>query len=212
MTVTYPLSLPSTPAARNTRFALRSAAAVGSSPFTYKQQTHSFPGQMWEVEVQLPPMLRATVADWQGWLLSLRGRYGTFLLGDWDATTPRGTATGTPVADSAGSPTINAARDRVFHTTGWTTGVTGIMKAGDYLQIGTGLSSHLHMVVADANSDGSGNAALDIEPALREDVTNGLTITTSSAKGLFRLASNDIGWESNHASVYGFTFACTEVL
>ena len=68
------------------------------------------------------------------------------------------------------------------------------------------------MVVADANTDGSGNASLSIEPALRSSPSDTTTLTVSSAKGVFRLSSNDTGWDANAISTYGITFAVREAL
>lgn len=212
MAVAYPLTMPSSPVARSTRFSMQNVVGVAESPFTLKQQTHAWQGQKWIVNVELPRMARATAAEWTAFFLKLRGQYGTFYLGDWDATSPRGTATGTPVANTTGSPSVNIAGDRIFYTSGWSTGITGILLAGDYIQINTGSSSTLHMVVNDASSDGSGLTTLDIEPALRTDIANGTSITTSNPKGVFRLMNNDPGWESDAAITYGFAFAAMEVL
>ena len=50
-------------------------------------------------------------------------------------------------------------------TDGWTPSQTGILLTGDYIQLGTGLASRLHKVLADVNSDGGGNATFDIWPS-----------------------------------------------
>ena len=68
------------------------------------------------------------------------------------------------------------------------------------------------MVVADSNSDGSGNFTLTIEPALRESPANNLAITVANTKGVFRLAGNETNWDTNAVSTYGITFAVREVL
>lgn len=211
MAVTFPLAMPSQ-AARATRFRLVNAIGFAQSPFTFKQQTQAFTGQMWQVDVELPRMARANAAAWTSFFAKLRGRHGTFYLGDWDATTPRGSAGGTPVANSSGSPSINLAGDRAFYTTGWDPLSTNVLLEGDYIQIDSGSSQTLHMVVTDASSDSNGDMALDIEPALRTDIANGTSITTSNTKGIFRLMNNDPGWESDAAITYGFSFACMEVL
>ena len=95
---------------------------------------------------------------------------------------------------------------------GATASQTGYLKAGDYIQLGTGLSSRLHMVVEDADTDGSGNATLSIEPALRTSPSDDLAITVSNTKGVFRLVTNETEWDANSVSVYGITFAVTEYL
>ena len=96
MAITYPLNLPTHTGIRSIN--LRAVQTVGMtmSPFTYKQQTVVHPGQRWEAEITLPAMQRANAEAWVGWLLSLRGRSGTFLLGDPLATSPLGNGGGTP--------------------------------------------------------------------------------------------------------------------
>ena len=68
------------------------------------------------------------------------------------------------------------------------------------------------MVVADANTDGSGNATLDIEPRLRTSPTDNLAIAVINPKGVFRLVTNDTEWSSDAVAKYGITFAVTEYL
>ena len=68
------------------------------------------------------------------------------------------------------------------------------------------------MVVADANTDGSGNATLSIEPALRVSPADDTAITVSNTKGVFRLSSNTTGWDTNSASTYGISFTAREVV
>ncbi len=69
-------------------------------------------------------------------------------MGDPVNTSPRGAATGTPLVKGA-SQTGNT-----LTTDGWTTGVTGILKAGDWIQLGTGSTSTLHKLQQAADSDG----------------------------------------------------------
>lgn len=48
-----------------------------------------------------------------------------------------------------------------------------------------------------------------IMPPLR---TSSGTCNFSEPQGTWRLASNEIDWSVDHASIYGFTFACVEAL
>jgi hypothetical protein len=212
MTVTYPITMPTTPAPNNTAIRLRSATAFAQSPFTFKQQTHAHSGQMWMLDVSLPRMKRATAAPWTAFFTQLRGRHGTFYMGDWDARTPQGSAAGTPITNSDGSPSVNLAGQRTLYTTGWDALVVDILKAGDYIQFNDGTQQRMHIVVNDASSDSNGDAAFDIEPALRLDVTNLTAITTSNAQGVFRLTANDPGWQSDAVGLYSFSFQAMEAL
>ena len=87
-----------------------------------------------------------------------------------------------------------------------------MFKAGDYIQLGTGASAHLHKVLEDVNSDGSGNATLTIWPALRESPANNDAITVSNTVGLFRMTSNSMNWSVETMQLYGMSFSAVEAL
>ena len=211
MAITYPISLPSDSIAQpvSTTFRIRRIIGQTQSPFSGKTQTFKHTGEWWEAEISLPPMKQAVAKKWVASLVSLRGVSGQMLLGDFDARTPNGTA-----SSNAGTPLVNGASQtgNALIIDGAPASQTGYLKAGDYIQIGAGLSSRLHMVVEDANTNGSGQTTLSIEPALRTSPANDATITVSSPKGVFRLVDNVTEWEANAISVYGITFAGTEYL
>ena len=134
------------------------------------------------------------------------GCRGLFLLGDPLGTTARGIATGTPLVKGA-SQTGNS-----LITDGWTASQTGILKAGDYFQLGSSTSSKLYKVLNDANSDGSGDATFDIWPNINTAVSDDTALTVASAKGLFRLAANEMRWDLQQAQKYGIAFSAIEVI
>jgi hypothetical protein len=206
MAVSYPLALPTNTGFAKIRISANNVVGVSRSPFTAKQQVYRYTGQFWEAEISLPPMKRADAEYWISFLLKLNGPYGTFLLGDPNGATARGVATGTPLvkgANQTGSSLI---------TDGWTTSTTGILKAGDYIQIGGGAAAKLHKVLDDVNSDSSGNATLTIWPDLRSSPSDNAPIVVSGAKGLFRLSTSQQDWDVNEASIYGMTFPAREAL
>lgn len=207
MAITFPLSLPATPGFKDVQLTTTNAVGVSTSPFTMESQVQEWPGEMWSLQASLPPMKRAAAEAWLAFLISLRGASGSFLIGDPNAGTPQGIATGTPLVNGA-----NAAGSKTLATKGWTASVTGILKAGDYLQIGTGLTQRLFKNLTDADSDGSGHATLDLFPRLRESLADGAAITVINAKGVFRLASNSSQWSTNVARNYGISFKAVEAL
>lgn len=206
---TYPVTIPSTYAPSATTFRIKRIVGSSESIFTGQQQVYQYSGEWWECEVTMPPMRLDAARAFVAFLVSLRGQYGSMYLGDWDARTPLGTA-----STSAGTPLVNGA-DQTGNTLvcdGAPASQTGYLKAGDYIQIGSGSSQKLHMVTADSNSDGSGNFTLSIEPALRTSPANNTALTVSNTKGVFRLISNETSWQTNAVSLYGITFAVREVL
>lgn len=182
---------------------------VGStvSPFTLEQQFFKWPGSAWSAEVVLPPMKnRAVIADWQAFGLSLEGTYGRFLMGDPLGKTPRGIATGSPAVNGASQ------EGNTLITDGWTPSTQGILRKGDYIQIGTGIASQLYMIMQDANSNVSGEANLSIQPSLRTPPPDGATIYTNNTVGLFRLVDNNFSWSVSPGGIYRFSFRAQEVV
>ena len=163
---------------------LRSATAISQSPFTYDQQVYQHQGVRWEAEVTLPPLKRSDAKQLEAFFAALRGQANTFTLGNPLHNT---TATGT------GTGAINATT-----LTGTFTGVT----AGDYFQIGTAL-----YIVTEATS----GTAINIMPPLRSAASSA-SLDFTLPKGTWRLATNEVGWSINEASLYGFTFACVEAI
>lgn len=206
MAISYPLSLPNVTSFQSARMTARSVVGVTKSPFTGAQQVQKHQGQWWEFDCKLHPMIRVEAEKWISFIISLNGMQGTFLLGDPLGATARGVASGTPLV-KGGSQTGNS-----LITDGWTTSQTGILKAGDYFQLGTGASSKLYKVLADANSNGSGDATFDIWPSINTAVADDLALTVSSAKGLFRLSSNEMGFDLKLAQQYGIAFSAIEVI
>jgi hypothetical protein len=206
MAISYPLALLTHTGIRSIELRAVNAVAYSRSPFTFAGQAFAYSGQMWQADVTLPPMKRADAEQWVAWLVSLRGSLGTFLLGDPLGATARGVATGTPLI-KGGSQTGGT-----INIDGATSGVTGWLKAGDYVQIGSGGTARLHKVLQDANSDGSGNVTLELWPQVRTAPADNASVTVSSAKGLFRLASNEQAWSINEASIYGITFSAMEAV
>ena len=194
MALTYPLSTPTTIGIESIELRAVNAVAVSQSPFTYKQQVISHGGQKWEAAVNIPSVHRDKAAQWKAMLVGLRGQVGTFLLGDPDYATPQGTVSSCTLTGDAGDETVDVV-------------MTGTLKAGDYIQLGSGSSAKLHQVLLDQDGDGS----LEIWPSLRANYTDA-TVTFDNPKGVFRLSNNITSWSINNASIYGISFEAVEAL
>jgi len=195
MAISYPLNTPTTIGIESIELRAMNAVAVSQSPFTYKQQVISHQGQIWSASVSIPSVRRDLAAEWKAMLIALKGSVGTFLLGDPDYVTPRGTVSGTPtLSGTAGDSTVSVT-------------MTGTLLAGDYIQLGTGSAARLHQVLVDQS--GSGN--LEIWPNLR-DTYSGETVIYSSPKGVFRLGNSTTSWSIDNASFYGISFDAIEAL
>ena len=205
---TYTLiSLPSSPGLSSIDVTFEDSVALVSSPFVPSQiQTQAWPGaDAWSVTFTLPKMIRAMAAPWRGVLAELRGMQNVFQIGDPFCTAPLGVATGTPVCNTTGANNLAMATSLV--TSGWTHSVTGILLAGDYIQLGY----RLYQVCENVNSDSSGNVTIPIWPSLRESPAYGSSLVLNNTKGLFRLAQNQRSWHGEYGGLLQISFKCSEV-
>ena len=194
MAISYPLSLPTHTGVAEIELRAKNAVAYSQSPFTFAGQAHAYSGQTWLADLSLPPMQRADAEQWVAWLVSLRGQFGTFLLGDPLNTSPRGTASSATITGSTGDSSVSVT-------------MTGTLLAGDYIQLGSAGTATLHKVLQDQ----SGSGTLEVWPAIRSDQSNA-SANHSSAQGRFRLSTNEQSWSINNASVYGISFSAMEAI
>ena len=207
MAIVYPLSLPTTiPQAARIELTAQSSVGISTSPFTFSSQRQEYEGMYWGISVTLPPMVRADAEEWITFLLQLNGPTGTFLIGDKLGKTPRGTVA------SPGSPQVDVGGQvgQTLNTKNWDNTSTGVLLAGDYIQ----LQSRLYKILKDIDSDGSGLATLDIWPRLRESPADDTTLTTINCVGTFRLTSNAVSLASlsghENTPIYSISFSGIE--
>jgi len=194
MSISYPLSLPTSIGIAQIELKAMNSVATSQSPFTYKQQILSHGGQRWEANVTIPTVRRDKAAEWKAFLIALKGQIGTFLLQDPDYDEPRGDVSACTLTGSAGDSSVSVV-------------MTGTLKAGDYIQLGSASSAKLHQVLQDQTGDGT----LEIWPDLRSDYTS-TSVTFNNPKGVFRLSTNMSSWSINNASAYGISFEAVEAI
>jgi hypothetical protein len=206
VSIAYPLTLPSVSEPNGITIRARSAVGISVSPFTFGQQLFVHPGDIWEADISLPPMLRPQAETWLGFLLALNGREGTFLMGEALNRTARGTW-------AAASPFVNGAHAAMAKTVAidnLAASATG--KSGDWLQFGSAGTSRLHKLVQDFTANGSGQATIEIWPRLREGLADNAAVTVASPRGVWRLSENVTGWTIGIAQIYGLQFSAVEAL
>ncbi len=201
----YPLEFPTAVSVKSLSLNPMNAVSGTKSPFTYKQQVYDWGGEAWAIKGALPLMDRDTAADYRSFMLKLKGRKGTFLFPVHE-NTPRGTATGLPVVDGAGQVGSN------LNIKGFDLNVVGILKSADWIQLGSGLTTSLHAVLDDVDTDGFGNCTVNIWPAIRQSPSDGAVLIVSGCKGLFRL-SGDVGVDFNTNKLVSLqSFSAMEVI
>lgn len=192
MSITYPLALPTHTRFQRVELTAINTVALSQSPFTLVSQAHAYGGERWDAVMTLPAMRRTDAEKWNAFFTALRGRWGTFLLGDTSCTQPRGTATSATITGSLGDRSV-------------TVTMSGTLLAGDYIQLGTGDDATLHKVLEDQ----SGSGTLEIWPALRK-ARSGASATLSNAQGVFRLTTPP-SW-SNGPEGYSVGFSAQEAI
>lgn len=200
---TYPLTLPSSPNPRSMSISLERRIAGFENPFTYALQTFEHQGKRWKVRMSMPPMTQEQADDWEVLLLQLRGILGTFYLTPYDRPSSLGNPSGSPTLTS-----IHSSKTQVV-IGNCTPSITGYLKKGDWISFANNL---LVKLTADVDTDGSGNATLDFEPALRSDPSLSSAITYTNPRGVFRLTSSLSEWNINALKHYGFTFDFVEAI
>ena len=185
-----PLSFPNV-GVQNMSMRLKRVVAVAESPFTLDTQVYTHQGARWEAEVTLPPLTYTEARSVEAFIIGLKGREGTFTFGNpLHTDTANVTTSGT-----------TAIRAETLTTSGGSTAVS----AGTYFQLG----SYLYLVTADKSS---GAGTLEFQPPLREAIATGQALDFTQPKSLWRMASNEVSWSTNEASLQGFSFAMVEAL
>ena len=189
--ITFPSVIPT-----SAGFRCNYVIAESVSPFSLTSQVYDWGGSRWEGEMTFETFAYDKPderAELKAFISSLKGKANVFNYGDPEYLQfgNRGVATGTPLVKGGSQTGVT------LETDGWTTGVTGIVKAADYIQLGTGVNAELYQVIADADSDGSGNATLTLNRPLITSPSDNAAIVVTGAKGVFRLAENATGWDAD---------------
>lgn len=209
--ITYPLSPPAITGIGPENFTMSEVNVVGEteSPFTLGQQLQQWLGQQLQIEANLPPMLYPQAEQWIAFLGSLFGKFGTFLMGDYNRPTPQGPLSGSPLASGA----ANTAGLNQLNIRGAAVSVTNWAIAGDYIQLTVPSSpQRIYKSLKNASTDGSGNVTLDIFPNIRETIPDGTPIVVSNCQGTFRLMNNLHKWKVDKNKVYTISFQAKEAI
>lgn len=201
----YPLTMPTNVGIKASEFGLVRSVGLTVSPFTGQQQTYINSFALWRAVYNLPLMNRQRASEWMSFLSELNGRYGTFLAGDQDCKTIQGVASGTILVN--GEHSIGATS---IAMDGFALSTNNVFKKGDYLQFGSGSSSKLHIVTANANSNASGQSTIEIQPPLKTALSDNSSVTYTNTKAVFRLDENNVNWQANETGLFSISFSCTE--
>lgn len=216
MAITYPIDLPDSPGFSSVSLSSVNVIAKSESIYSFKQQVVAHPGERWQLDCVLPPMGRSQAEAWLAALTSLRGPFGTFILGLPDTARAAGRIAGL----GAQTVTVDGA-DQTGRTldvnvvdagnNAAQADVTELWAAGDYIQLGAGANARLYKILSRADTDSSGDVSLDIWPALRSSPADGAAVVYSNCQALWRL-STPINWTVDYLSHYSVSFGAVEAL
>lgn len=156
------------------------------STFTLRSKTFEYHGERWEGEFELMPLDHVEFAPWKAWVAVVEGQARKFFLNP-PHQAPRGAVSQNGTVDSFTKP-------RQLTIGGLSANTTNIFKRGDYIQLLD--TDQLLMVTQDADSDGSGQVVVEVNPLIRTDPTIGSDVETQTPQGLFRLTNGEPGWST----------------
>lgn len=165
---------------------LRANTQTHTSPFDGSSQTLELPGARWIAEMRFDVL---TENEWRvltAFVARLGGAAGRFRLSPIHAPR-RAVAGGAPAVNGAGQGGL------ALSTRGWAAGAV-VMRAGDFLSyVDPAGRDMLHVVTADAASDGAGVAAIPIRPQIRRAPADGVGINIAAPRCVVKLADDDEG-------------------
>lgn len=159
---------------------------------------------LWKVNLTFDMQDESAAGVYQALLMQLDGSRNQLSLYNLGRPTPRGTFVGSAGTNSittgvAGANTITLTNASYASAT---------LKAGDYIGVGSGTTTQVVMVTADATANGSGVITPTIYPALRNTVTGG-TATLQYPRALFRVQGS-VGWDYSTVVVDGMSLDLLE--
>lgn len=176
---------PSTVIPSSSEWRLIANTAAFVSPLTGTVRTLARGGDRWACTLVCANLNGERRAVLQAFLARLRGQAHRVVLPD-HAYLRRGTQSADVLVMGASQTGVSLIVDA------GTSAAT--LLAGDMVAVA---GSGLHMVVADATFNGSGQATLSISPPLRASPADNATVSVASPTGKFILVNNTIGWSNN---------------
>jgi len=230
MTITFPRDFPPGIKIETSMINLAPNQALFSSSFTGDTQTQSHDAgkaDKWEGVYVTPLLSPADVAKVTAFLVSLRGQENTFkafipdrtravnfVEGDWsfdsDEITFDSLLDTFDAEDFPGSALVNGASQTATSiiTDGWNFLSQTVLVAGDFFQI----EDQLYMALEDVITDGSGNATINFEPAIRTSPADNATVVTKQPVMIARLSQQYDGTRTGMDKIGLISFSFEEIL
>jgi hypothetical protein len=176
-------------------------ATITSTTDSGKMFAVQVDGQRFKFSASYPPMNRSEFAPVYAFIMKQRSQKETFQIALPDLKNAKGDVSGTVTVSgshSAGDTTIDI------------TGITGTLKAGDFVKFGG--HSKVYMVVEDATGDSSTDATITIEPPLRSALSNAESVTYDGVQFTVRLTNDIQQFNTGDLDLYRFEVDFIEAL
>lgn len=175
--------------------------ARAESPVSGYVQYQVRPGVRWQTDLSFGVLDPAKRQKMDAVLTLMAQR--TYLLRVEDYTYVRqGSGAGSPKVDGASQSGLT------LNTKGWTPSATGVLLAGDRIQLDT---YQVIIVPQDVDADINGDAAIPLGLPLRESPTDDTAIETATPKALFEIPAL-WAWQNSRPQFAGTTIALLEKL
>ena len=193
----YPLTLPNHDF-KDVMWRKKPSTAITRSPYT--GQTFVMPNEFDEFTgtVRLPPMSIPQAQEWIAFFALLEGVRGTFYMEVPDNLNLLSNNATTRVSTSARAYDLSVSVP---------SGTTGTLRPGQYVQVGVGAASHLHILTASTHTANATNFVITLSPSLKIDVPSGSPVRLIKPRGVFRLISNTTQHNADYLSLHGISFA-----
>lgn len=160
---------------------------------------------LWEVSLSAPTNYESVSGAWQALIMKLKGQVNQLAIWNMGRPVPSGTCRGSmtlssSAAQGATSLVITAGSGQAAKT----------LKTGDMLGVGSGTTTQLLMIMADATADGSGVITVTVEPPLRNAFSSGSVVTWDKPCALFRRSDSKSAWEYSVNMASGFSLNLIE--
>jgi len=167
------------------RWTLVSNAAAHKSPLSGAITTNTRPGTTWQATLQVQALKPGEIRVLESLLAKLNGLAHRVRVWHHGRETTQG------VGHAGFTPRVSGAGQsgNSLNTNNWPLSTTGLMVAGDRIQIG----EEQKVLTADVDSDGTGAATIEFMPPLRSSPADLLVLGTSYCTSVMMLASNNEG-------------------
>lgn len=170
-------------------------------------QSISAMAPLWKVGLTFDMKSQVDAGPYQALMLKLKGSRNQLKLYNVGRPTPLGTFTGASGATTFASTAAAGAASITLVNASY---ASKTLVAGDFIGFGTGVTTQVVMVTDTATSDVSGNITISVEPALRNQMTSGTSVTLQYPCALFRQQTNSIGWDYSTVVVDGMSLDLLE--